>query len=145
MPKGLGPEHEVAESVRLALSGDAGQRALTAWHLGWEPALKSSGSAWFPPILAVLLDDDYAAVRCIAGRSMERMAPGLAAGFRFEEDPDARDAWTPRVWKAWREGLAKDAALPEATRVRAVEPDALAARLAPLRAARDERPVRLRE
>lgn len=145
VPKGLGPEHEVAESVRLALSGDAGQRALTAWHLGWDPALKSSGSAWIPPILAVLLDDDYAAVRCIAGRSMERVAPGLAAGFRFEEEPDARDEWTPRVWKAWREGFAKDAALPEATRVRAVEPDALAARLGPLRAARNERPVRLRE
>lgn len=145
IPPNLRQEHNVAESVRLALSGDAGQRALAAWHLGWEPAVKTSGAAWIPPILGVLLDDDYAAIRCIAGRSIDRVAPGLAPGYRFEEEPDARPDWTGRVWKAWRERLPPKVALPESVRVEAASPEALAQRLASLRTARDERPVRLRE
>src|SRR5437867_7540012 len=34
---------QVANAVRLALAGDAGQRILIAWHLGWEPALEVAG------------------------------------------------------------------------------------------------------
>src|SRR5439155_2654029 len=60
---------EVAEAVRLALAGDAGQRVLVAWHLGWEPAWQAGGKSWIPPVLAQLLDDPYAAVRCVAERS----------------------------------------------------------------------------
>lgn len=60
----------LAESVRMALVGDAGQRALIAWHLGWEPAREASGENWQIPFLALLLTDDYPAVRFIAHRSL---------------------------------------------------------------------------
>ena len=34
------------------LKGDAGQRALAAWHFGWEPAQAASGRAWMGRLLA---------------------------------------------------------------------------------------------
>lgn len=68
-------EKTIAASVLWALKGDAGQRALIAWHLGWGPAQETSGRAWMPPYLAALLDDPYPAVRYIASRSLTRL-PG---------------------------------------------------------------------
>lgn len=68
-------DREIAASVRWLLEGDAAQRALMAFSYGWEPAREASGTDWMPPFLAVLLEDPYAAVRHIAGRSLKRM-PG---------------------------------------------------------------------
>lgn len=68
-------EKTIAASVLWALKGDAGQRALIAWHLGWGPAQETSGRAWMPPYLAASLDDPYPAVRYIASRSLTRL-PG---------------------------------------------------------------------
>lgn len=65
----------VAASVSWLLRGDAGQRALVAWHMGWEPARKTSGEDWLAPYLAQLLDDPYSAVRYVARRSLQRL-PG---------------------------------------------------------------------
>ena len=38
-----------AASAVWLLNGDAGQRALAAWHMGWEPAMIASGSGWQSP------------------------------------------------------------------------------------------------
>lgn len=63
----LPPEHRaVSATVLAALRGDAGQRALAAWSLGWEPALATAGSDWIAPFLIHLLDDPYASVRFVA-------------------------------------------------------------------------------
>jgi len=61
--------------VAWLLKGDAGQRALIAWHMGWEPAKHTSGQAWMPRFLAELLVDPYSTVRYIAQRSLRRL-PG---------------------------------------------------------------------
>ena len=37
-------QKSVSAAVVWTLSGDAGQRALMAWHMGWEPAVNASGS-----------------------------------------------------------------------------------------------------
>ena len=63
-------------AARRALQGDAGVRAILAWHMGWKPALEASGSDWMIPLLATLLVDDYAAVRHIASNSL-RARPGF--------------------------------------------------------------------
>jgi hypothetical protein len=63
---------EVAEAVVQALTGDAGQRALAAWSLGWEPARAASGTGWMPYVLSTLLQDPYDAVRFVAMRSVRR-------------------------------------------------------------------------
>ena len=64
---------DVALSLEMALSGDAGQRALIAWHMGWEPAREASSERWLPPFLSMLMDDDYDAIRFIAHRSLKQI------------------------------------------------------------------------
>lgn len=66
------PATEVADSVRLALKGDAAQRALIAWHFSWEPAREASGDKWMAPYLAYLLADDYTVVREVARHSLRQ-------------------------------------------------------------------------
>lgn len=63
----------VAASVIWAVKGDAGQRALMAWSMGWEEARKTAGEDWQPLILSQLLADPYPAVRFIAARSLRRL------------------------------------------------------------------------
>jgi hypothetical protein len=76
-PPELGPDDErISAAVRWLLAGQAGQRGLVAWHMGWRPAQEASGSAWLPAYLAQLLDDPYPAVRIIAARSL-RSLPGF--------------------------------------------------------------------
>ncbi len=86
----LPEDKSVAASILWALKGDAGQRALLAWHMGWEPARAISHPDWFAPYLATLLEDPYAAVRYIAARSLERL-PGFE-NFTFDYiDPAVED------------------------------------------------------
>ncbi len=74
----LSPDEQVtAASVLAALRGDAGQRAILAWHMGWNPALQASGADWVQLYLAQLLTDPYSAVRYVAKRSLNRL-PGFA-------------------------------------------------------------------
>ena len=75
----LGPAStNTAAGVLWSLQGDASVRALTAWHLGWAPALSTLESTeWIPPLLAGLMDDPYDAVRYIAHKSL-RALPGYA-------------------------------------------------------------------
>ncbi len=71
-----------AAAAVWALKGDAGQRALLAWHMGWEPARTASGRDWLAPFLGQALDDSYSAVRYIAHRSLKSL-PGFE-GFAFD-------------------------------------------------------------
>ncbi|HET6585609.1 MAG TPA: multiheme c-type cytochrome, partial [Nannocystaceae bacterium] len=57
-------------AVRWLLAGDAGQRAIAAWHMAWPPALVASGSSWQSALLVELFDDPYPAVRLVAQRSI---------------------------------------------------------------------------
>lgn len=73
----LGPdERSVAASVLWAVKGDAVQRAIAAWHMGWEPARQASGRSWQGAYLALLVADPYIAVRRLAERSLEGV-PGF--------------------------------------------------------------------
>lgn len=70
-------EKEVAASLLWILKGDASQRALVAWSMGWPVAQAISGTNWQMPFVAQLLDDPYLAIRYIARRSL-RSLEGLA-------------------------------------------------------------------
>lgn len=71
-------EHDqnVSSVVVNLLKGDAGRRALAAWHLGWESSIQISGTEWQPRFLAELLDDPYSAVRYVAHKALQRF-PGF--------------------------------------------------------------------
>lgn len=71
-----------AASAVWLLNGDAGQRALAAWHMGWEPALLTSGTGWQSPMLADSLNDPYSAVRYIANKALLKQ-PGFDS-FKFD-------------------------------------------------------------
>ena len=75
-------EETVAASLLWLLKGDAGQRALAAWSMGWTPARQASGTDWMAVPLSMLLNDPYDAVRQIAYRSL-RSLPGFE-GFQYD-------------------------------------------------------------
>jgi predicted CXXCH cytochrome family protein len=91
----------LSHAVRLSVAGDAGQRVLLAWHLGWEPALKISGTNWIAPVLGQLFDDPYAAVRLVAERSAKTIGQLPPAGYDFTIPPDSRPAVRDQVWQKW--------------------------------------------
>ena len=105
---GSGPPNSTSNSDKVSavlltlLTGDAGQRALAAWHLGWQPAQEISGSTWLPPYLAQLLDDPYDAVRYIAQRSL-RSLPGFKNfSFDFLAPPEELSAARQRAIQLWQ-------------------------------------------
>ena len=138
----------VSHAVRLALSGDAGQRVLAAWHMGWPPALEISHTNWMAPILGQLLDDPYAAVRCVAERSLKKHTAWVARDYDYTLDPKQRQPARGTVWESWAR-QAEGAELPESkSHLLLVWPKDLEAQqraFDPWLRLRDERPVRLRE
>ncbi|MCO8124681.1 cytochrome c3 family protein [Stieleria sp. TO1_6] len=70
-------QQQIAGSLLWLLRGNAAERALTAWSMGWEDAQQASGDDWQLPFLSALLDDDYDAVRLIARRTIKSL-PGAS-------------------------------------------------------------------
>jgi len=144
-PDLAGPETNLSHAVRLALSGDAGQRVLLAWHLSWSPALQASGSEWVTPVLAQLLDDPYAAIRCVAERSLKALAAMPDGVYDYTIDPRRRPAAREPLWNAWQINAAgrqfnrTDPAI--LLRGGAIDREQFEA----LRRSRNDRPLRLRE
>ena len=75
VPKMSPDEQNLSYIVLSALKGNAIQRALAAWALGWPEAQEASSTDWAIPFLCFLLSDDYHAVRFIAERTT-RTFPG---------------------------------------------------------------------
>lgn len=94
-------QQTTSAAVLWALRGDAGQRALLAWHFGWEPARQISGTGWMAPVLAPLLDDPYSAVRFIAARSLRRLPGFDGFSFNYISPPADRAAAPDRAWTQW--------------------------------------------
>ena len=87
-PVPLSPEESsVAASVLWLLRGDAGQRALVAWGMGWAPAWQASGRGWSAPYLAHLLTDPYSTVRYIAERSLRTLPEYEHLDYDFIDPP----------------------------------------------------------
>ena len=137
-------ERTVAAALLWAMRGDAGQRALAAFALGWAPAQAASGTSWMAPYLAELLNDPYEAVRYIAYRSL-RTVPGYS-GFEYDyvADRQARVAAALPVLRSWQQS-----ALPRAQRDPALLVDAdgqlMIERMMGILRQRDNRPLFLRE
>ncbi len=94
-------QQTVAASLLWLLRGDAGERALAAWSMGWSPALEASGDEWPAPFLACLLNDPYDAVRFIARRSL-REQPGFHEfDYDFQASRTERGGARDRAWEIW--------------------------------------------
>jgi hypothetical protein len=133
-----------AASVLWLLKGDAGQRALAAWHMGWTPAHQASGSNWQPPLLAELLNDPYSAVRYVAHKALVRQ-PGYG-GFEYDfvaAEPK-RLAKREAALAKWKPPTADTPENPAAVLL-GTNGQLLTNRVQRLIETRDNRPMRLRE
>lgn len=98
LPEFTEDERTVAASLLWLLKGDAGQRALASWYLGWEPAQAVAGTDWIAPQLAPLLNDPYDVVRYAAARSL-RSLPGFErfaydfVGAKATREPAVQEVW----------------------------------------------------
>lgn len=95
------PETTVAASAIWLLRGDAAQRVITAWHLGWKPALEASGSDWQAPLLAQLLEDSYSAIRFVASQSLMKLPGFTDFKFEFLESPEQLARFKESVIRQW--------------------------------------------
>jgi hypothetical protein len=92
----------IAAGVRWALSGDAGLRALAAWHMGFSGTHEAAGTDWMPPYLGQLLEDPYDAVRFRAWRSLRELAGFADLGYEPSLPVEARAEAHVRVLELWR-------------------------------------------
>jgi len=74
-------QRKVAASIAWVTKGDAAQRAIGTWAMGWGPAQQASGQTWQGAFLSQLLTDPYSVIRQVAFKSLQTL-PGYQ-GFRF--------------------------------------------------------------
>ena len=94
-------QRDLAASVLWILTGDAGQRALTAWSMGWKAAQKVSKSDWMVPFVAPLLVDAYDAVRYVAYRTVRTLPGCEKIEYDFMGDVNQRAAAMEAARNAW--------------------------------------------
>lgn len=99
-------DRSIAASVIWLLSGDAAQRALIAWSMGWKSAQQASGTEWMVPYLAQLLEDPYAAVRYITYRSLRQLPAYRHLQYDFDGPPEQGRQTAQQVRTMWEQ--AKD-------------------------------------
>ena len=69
-------ERSIAAAILWVMKGDAAQRTILGWHMGWDAAREASGHTWMAPYLAQLLVDPYSVPRQVAYRSLVTL-PGF--------------------------------------------------------------------
>ena len=97
-------DHTLSAGVQWLLRGDAEQRLLVAWSMGWAPAQSASGHDWLYPYLVFELNDPYAAVRFAAWKSLQTL-PGFS-GYEFDytmDDARQKEALARAYQKWWFE------------------------------------------
>jgi hypothetical protein len=98
--------------------------------------------------LGQLLDDPYAAVRCVAARSLQAISGLTPPGYDFVEEPRSRAPMREEVWRSWQKQWQAEGVSNPPVRSLLVWPADLNAQRTAfdewLRL-RDPRPVRLRE
>ncbi len=95
-------ERELSSGVQWLLKGDAGQRSIIAWHMGWAPAQKAAGQEWLYPYLIFTLNDPYAAVRFAAWKSLQTLPK--FEGYEFDysmDDAKQKEALVEAYQKWW--------------------------------------------
>jgi len=94
-------EKEICFTILAALKGNAVQRALAAWALGWPEAQQASSTDWAVPFLGFLLQDNYHAVRFIADRSLKRLQGNEQTQYDSLAEKKERDQSARRIVQKW--------------------------------------------
>ena len=102
-------QQTIASGLLWGLQGDAAQRAIICWNMGWSPAQETSGTAWMVPLLAQLLIDPYDAVRSRAAIALQTIPGFEDLDYDFlaaEKDRSQAKANVMQRWKG-RKNLRK--------------------------------------
>ena len=101
LPELSDDDQNISAAVQWLVKGDAGQRALLAWGMGWEPAQKVAGRDWLYPLLIYSLLDPYAAVRFDAWKSLQTL-PGFSDfDFTYTAEAEELGAAVKRAYEKW--------------------------------------------
>jgi hypothetical protein len=98
----LSPDDQrIAAAVQWLVKGDAGQRALLAWGMGWESAQEVAGGDWLYPYLIYSMSDPYAAVRFDAWKSLQTL-PGFSNfSFNYTAAEHSLNEMTLHAYEKW--------------------------------------------
>jgi predicted CXXCH cytochrome family protein len=144
VPKLSGEQKSIAYAPLTILKGDAGQRALMAWHMGWQPAQQASGRDWLAPFLAETLTDPYDVVRYIGGRSLGTLPEFESFRYDFIGTASARAEARERALGIWRARVPAGAD-PRGEAILRMPGGVDRARIEALLRERDDRPMTLGE
>jgi hypothetical protein len=133
-------QRRIAASLLYLYKGDASQRALAVHSIGWAPARAVAGEDWLLPHLLHAFDDPYEVVGLVAYRALRQFAAGKELTSEFLALP-------PEMRRAAVEKAINPAARPTPGSSRLIAGDRKVneAEVRRLRAARDERPMLLKE
>lgn len=107
-PRLSAEDRRISAAVNWALRGDAGQRALIAWSMGWDAAKEVSGEDWMVPYLSVMTLDPYHAIRDIAARSLrtrERYRPLDIPQYGAQDQLQMKHSEIMAIWRTTRGAL----------------------------------------
>lgn len=142
-------EQRIAAGALWVTRGDAAQRAITAWNMGWGPAVAASGgvegSAWTEPLLADLLEDEYAAVRAIAWKALRDRPVAEGIEYDFVGEPAERSRLAAEIRERWSDRSSAAGAPGSADHLLSGPGRRDGGALERLRGARDHRPVHIAE
>ena len=94
-------QQSIAASVLWLLRGNALQRILATWSLGWQPAREVSGREWIAPFLVEMLQDPYPAVRLTALRALRTLPDFADIEFEVSWSSERLDALRGRIEKSF--------------------------------------------
>ncbi|MGI9466012.1 MAG: multiheme c-type cytochrome [Rubripirellula sp.] len=143
-PKLSETDSTLATGVNWALRGDAGTRALVAWHMGWQPAIDASTSEWMARYLAHLLADPYDVVRYIAGKSLKAIEGFGDLKYDYVADVADRLSAQANAIKRWKERATTHAS-PDASVLIDSHGKLLLQQFRELASQRDDKPMFLNE
>ncbi len=137
-------ERRISATLLWLLHGDAAQRSLAAWTLGWDAAHEASGSDWIAPHLAPLLEDPYHAVRNIAAGSLRSLDGFESFQYDYVASPAELAEARRRLLQTWH---GRDSEAPKTGDSIMIGPDGLLRQdeVDRLLKQRDDRPVFLAE
>ena len=101
MPQLSADDQTIAAAVQWIVKGDAGQRALIAWGMGWESAQNVSGRDWLYPYLIYSMSDPYPAVRFDAWKSLQSLSGFSAYPFNYTADDRSIADSAAQAYEKW--------------------------------------------
>lgn len=101
----LSDDQSKSSAVVLGLlQGDAVERAIACWTLGWEPSKAASVQDWQIPFLVEGLRDRYSVVRYVAARSLRSFEGFEDTDFDFIAPQEEREKLAEQIRENWYSG-----------------------------------------